>query len=183
MTIKPKNSPDLSPLMNEKIRFDRMQLISAQGENLGVVTREEALRQAHSANLDLVLITEQGGEGVPVAKVMDFGKALYAKKKQQADAKKHQKVIQVKEVKMRPKIGEHDFKTKMNQAIDFLNEGKRVKFTLMFKGREMVMREERGAEILTRIEKSFDDAGLSKKIMQEKDLKTPQAWSRVYYTK
>ena len=82
------------------------------------------------------MIVESGKEGVPVVKIMDFGKALYEKKKKQHEAKKHQKLIQVKEVKISPKIGEHDFQTKMRQAMDFLNEGKRLKITLFFKGRE-----------------------------------------------
>ena len=86
---------------------------------------------------------------------MDFGKALYAKKKQQAEAKKSQKVIQVKEIKLRPKIGEHDYQTKINQAIDFLKDGKHLKVTLMFKGREAAMREERGEELFRKIDESF----------------------------
>ena len=99
---------------------------------------------------------------MPVAKIMDFGKALYAKRKQQAEAKKSQKIIQVKEIKMRPKIGEHDYQTKMNQAIDFLKDGKHVKITLMFKGREAAMREERGEELFRKIDESFANAGLTK---------------------
>ena len=71
---------------------------------------------AEEAGLDLVIIAETGKDGVPVVKIMDFGKALYEKKKKQTEAKKHQKVIQVKEVKMSPKIGEHDYQTKIKQA-------------------------------------------------------------------
>src|ERR1700744_3143797 len=131
-------------LINENIRVSRLQLITHDGQNVGVVSREEALRLAHVAGLDLVLIAEAGAEGVAVAKIMDFGKAIYAKKKKQAEAKKHQKVIQVKELKLRPKIGEHDFITKMNQAIQFLKEGKHLKITLQFRGREITTSEERG---------------------------------------
>jgi translation initiation factor IF-3 len=181
MTLKMKN--DTSPLINEKIRFDKMQLISADGQNVGIVSREDALKSARSANLDLVIIAEQGGEGYPIAKVMDFGKASYAKKKQLAEAKKKQHVIQVKELKVRPKISEHDFTTKMTQGLQFLNEGKRLKITLMFKGREMAMREERGTELFDKIHRILDNAGLMKHIVQEKDLKSPQVWSRVYYIK
>jgi translation initiation factor IF-3 len=169
--------------VNEKIRHERMQLISAEGQNLGIFSRDEALREAARANLDLVLLAEQGGEGVPVARIMDFGKTLYAKKKQQADAKKKQQVIQIKELKLRPKISEHDYQTKMNQGIDFLTSGKRLKITLMFKGREAVTREERGAEMFDKIQKTFEDAGIMKHLVQEKDAKSPQAWSRVYYSK
>ncbi len=171
-----------SQLINEKIRFDKMQVISFDGKNLGVITRDDALRLARQTDHDLVLIAEQGADGFPVAKVMYFGKALYAKKKQQVEAKKSQKIIQVKEVKLRPKIAEHDYMTKINQAIEFLKDGKHVKFTIMFKGREAVMREERGTELLKKIDGSFEQAGLSK-IVAEKDSKAPQLWSRVYYLK
>ncbi len=157
-------------------------MITHDGKNLGIINRDEALRIARSEDLDLVLLADAGSEGVPLAKIMDFGKALYAKKKQQAEAKKSQKVIQIKEIKMRPKIGEHDFNVKLHQAIEFLKEGKHVKFTLMFKGREAAMREERGEEIFKKIDQGFEEAGLTK-IMAEKDAKAGQLWSRVYLLK
>jgi translation initiation factor IF-3 len=172
-----------APLINEKIRFEKMQLITSDGRNLGVISRDEALREARLAGLDLVIIAEQGNDGVPVAKVLDFGKALYAKKKQLGEAKKHQKVIQIKELKLRPKIAEHDYQTKMNQCLQFLEEGKRVKITLTFRGREVAMKEDRGNELFDKIQKSIDDAGFGKNLVQEKDTKTPQLWSRVYYLK
>lgn len=180
MNVRPK---DDIPLMNEKIRFDRIQLIAADGQNIGIVSRDEALRQARSESLDLVIIAERGGEGLPVAKIMDFGKMLYAKKKQQADAKKKQHIIQVKELKFRPKIGEHDYQTKLNQAVQFLKEGKRLKVTLMFRGREAAMRDARGTELFEKINQTFEEAGIAKSLVQEKDLKVPQAWSRTYYLK
>ncbi len=181
-TLKAKQEGAATPLMNEKIRFDRMQVISADGRNLGILSRDEALKLARQADLDLVLLSEKGGEGQPVVKIMDFGKALYAKKKQLAEAKKHQKVIEVKELKLRPKIGEHDYQTKMNQAIQFLKEGKHLKVTLMFKGREAAMRDEKGEELFAKINSSLEAAGLTK-VMQEKDAKAPSMWSRVYYLK
>ena len=180
--MKMKNEGASSQPINEKIRFDKMQVISFDGRNLGIISRDEALKVARQAELDLVLLAESGSEGVPLAKIMDFGKALYAKKKQQAEAKKSQKVIQVKEVKMRPKIGEHDFQTKVNQAIEFLKDGKHVKFTLMFKGREATMRDERGEEIFRKIDEAFEAAGLTR-IAAEKDAKAAQLWSRVYFMK
>ena len=88
------------PLANKQIRAEKVQVISLDGENLGVLSKADALAQAVDANLDLVMIAESGNEGVPVTKIMDLGKALYLKKKKQAEAKKHQKVIQIKEVKM-----------------------------------------------------------------------------------
>lgn len=181
MTFK-KEQP-AGPVINEKIRYERMQLILADGQNIGIVSRDEALRAAREAQLDLVILTEQGPEGFPIAKVLDFGKAAYAKKKQQAEAKKKQHIIQIKELKLRPKIGEHDYQTKINQAIEFLKEGKRLKVTIMFRGRESAMRDERGAEFFEKIAKSFDDAGLTKHLIQEKDVKTPQSWTRMYYMK
>lgn len=180
-TLKGKNEVVGTPI-NEKIRYEKMQVITNDGQNLGVLSRSEALRLAIQSELDLVLMSEQGSEGVPVVKIMDFGKALYSKKKQQADAKKHQKVIQVKEIKMRPKIGEHDFETKIHQGIEFLKDGKYLKVTLMFRGREAEVREVRGAEIFNKIDSMFQEAGLTK-IVQEKDMKGPQLWSRVYFLK
>jgi translation initiation factor IF-3 len=180
--LKAKNEATTVPFINEKIRFDKMQVISHEGKNLGVLTRDEALRVARQAELDLVILTDSGAEGVPIAKVMDFGKAIYAKKKQHAEAKKKQKVIQIKELKLRPNIGEHDYQTKINQAIHFLNAGKHVKFTLVFHGREKGMREKRGEELYAKIDQSLHNAGLTK-LVQEKDTKTAQLWSRVYYLK
>ena len=179
---KPQQSDQNSTLVNEQIRFPRVQLITHEGRNEGVISRSDALRMAHEAGLDLVLIADQGAEGFPVVKIMDFGKALYAKKKKQAEAKKHQKVIQVKEIKIRPKIGEHDYKTKIQQAIQFLKDGKRLKVTLMFKGRELILQAERGRELFDKIDTSFHDAGLNN-VVQEKDSRMGQLWSRIYYLK
>lgn len=181
MSLREKE--DALPLMNEKIPFPRVQLISLEGKNLGEVSRSDALYMAQLAALDLVIIADSGALNLPVAKVMDFGKVSYAKKKQQTEAKKSQKVIQVKEIQVRPKIGEHDYQTKINNAIKFLLDGKRVKVTLIFKGREVTMKNERGTELFDKIHASFDQAGITKRLIQEKDAKTPQLWSRVYYLK
>lgn len=132
--------------------------------------------------LDLVLLSEQGSEGVPVVKIMDYGKVLYAKKKKQAEAKKHQKTIQVKELKLRPKIGDHDFETKMRQAAEFLKDGKHLKITLTFRGREMMNREERGTQLFQKIDAFFTEQAIPN-LAQEKDLKMGQLWSRTYYIK
>ncbi|HRN77865.1 MAG TPA: translation initiation factor IF-3 [Candidatus Dependentiae bacterium] len=179
-----KDKREKSPLINEKIRADRFQLIGSSGENIGVVSRSQALQQADEEGLDLVLIAESGKDGLPVAKIMDFGKVLYEKKKKKAEAKKHQKVIQVKEVKISPKIGEHDYQTKMKQAIQFLEDGKRVKFTLFFRGREQATKDERGDELFAKIEKTFRDNGFtSDNMLQESDMKAGRLWSRIYYLK
>jgi translation initiation factor IF-3 len=182
-SVNLKEKKEVGPLMNEKIRAPRLQLIAEDGRNIGIVTRGEALRLAQEASLDLVLIAEEGREGVPVAKVMDFGKSLYEKKKKAHEAKKHQKVIQIKEVKMAPKIGEHDFQTKMRQAIDFLKDGKRVKITLFFKGRENATKMERGTELFDKIQSTFEAADLLKNLGQEPDTRMGSLWSRVYFLK
>ena len=114
---------------------------------------------------------------------MDFGKALYEKKKKLAEAKKHQKIVQVKEVKFRPKIGAHDFETKMKRGVEFLRAGKHLKITLMFRGREMATKHERGLELFERIHQVFEEHGLLKDLVQEKDAKAGQFWSRIYYIK
>ena len=171
--------------INENIRFPRLQLITGDGQNVGVVSRDEALRSAQLAGLDLVLIAEQGSEGFPVAKIMDFGKLLYSKKKKQSEAKKHQKIIQVKEIKLRPKIDIHDFNTKMNQAVQFLEDGKHLKVTIAFRGREIITKEERGSQMFEKINTFLEAHEMiaGSNLVQEKDLKMGQLWSRTYYLK
>ncbi len=178
MNVKEKR--DL-PLANERIRIDKMQLIDHNGENRGIVGRSEALAIARSAQLDLVFISERGGMGVPVVKVMDLGKMLYEKKKQSTEAKKKQHIVQVKEVKLRPKIADHDFLTKMNQAIGFLQGGKHVKVTLVFRGREATMKDEVGKEFFQRIMDVLSAGDYNgKTVAQESDSQAGTLWSRVY---
>lgn len=168
-------------LANDKIRFDHVQLITHEGKNLGVVSRREALQAAHEAQLDLVIIAEQGAEGYPVAKLIDLGKMQYEKKKQQAEAKKKQHIVQVKEIKLRPKIADHDFQTKLKQGVRFLQEGKHLKITLMFRGREAAMKHEVGAQMFERI-RAILDAGSydGKAVSQESDMQTSNFWTRVF---
>lgn len=181
--MKEKRKGQPLPLINEKIRAPRMQLITHTGENIGVVLRDKALQEARSANLDLVLIAESGKDGVPVVKVMDFGKELYDRKKKQTESKKHQKVIQVKEVKFRPTIGEHDYETKFKKIMQFLNSGKRVKVTIFFRGRENATKMERGNAFFKRIDGTFETLGVLDNLVKEKDSKLGQFWSRIYYLK
>jgi len=181
--LKDRREQSGAPLINQHIRAENVQLITQDGENIGVISRNQALRQAEEAGLDLVLISQAGKEGIPVVKIMDFGKVLYEKKKKSIEAKKHQKVIQVKEIKMNPKIGEHDYQTKIKQAVQFLTSGKRVKITLSFKGREMTTKEVRGAELFAKIEKSFEEQDWATDLAQEQDSKMGKMWSRIYYLK
>lgn len=173
---------DNLPLINQAIRADRVQLINQDGQNIGVVSRRDALSLAQEAGLDLVLLSEKGAEGYPVVKIMDFGKVLYAKKKKASEAKKKQKVIKIKEIKIRPKISDHDLQIKLKQAKDFLLEGKRVKVTLVFKGREVVNRNEVGNELFAKIDSNFAQSDL-KNLVTEKDMKLGLFWSRIYYLK
>ncbi|MEX0672171.1 MAG: translation initiation factor IF-3 [Candidatus Babeliales bacterium] len=183
--MKPSQSgqKDRAPLVNDRIRAPKLQLITHTGENVGVVHRGDALRMADEAGLDLVVIAEQGAQGVPIAKIMDFGKELYAKKKKMTDSKKSQKVIKIKEVKIRPKIGEHDYQTKMNQGIDFLKDGQRLKVTLVFRGRERGMSNELASTLFERVDKTLEMHGLLDKVVKEKDSKGGPLWSRIYYLK
>lgn len=169
--------------MNERIRAERVQLITHTGNNIGVVSRFEALRMAQEVGLDLVLIADIGSDDVPVVKIMDLGKSLYEKKKKQTEAKKHQKVIQVKEIKLSPKIGEHDYLTKIKQMIQFLEDGKRVKITLFFRGRENALRDEHGSSLFNRINVTLEEHGVLKDVVQEQDAKLGRFWSRIYYLK
>ncbi len=174
---------ETGPLVNERIQAQQMQLILADSTNVGIVSRKEALERAENASLDLVQISPSGKDDVPVVKIMDHGKVLYEKKKKLAESKKHQKVIQIKEVKIRPKIGEHDYQTKMKQAIQFLNAGKRVKISLFFRGREIASKQVRGTELFEKINQTLQEHGLFDDIVQEEDAKTNRVWSRIYYLK
>lgn len=180
-TLKEKS--ESIQLTNEKIKAPKVQLIDYDGHNVGVVSRAEALQRSQEVGLDLVMLAENGNFGVPVVKVMDFGKALYEKKKKKNEAKKHQTVIQVKEIKISPKIGEHDYQTKMKQMIQFLTDGKRVKITLFFRGRENVDRDDRGGQLFTRIDSTLQQHGFGDNIAQEKDAVAGKLWSRIFYLK
>lgn len=160
-----------------------MQVIASDGRNVGVISRYDALNMAQSEGLDLVLISNSGSEGVPVAKIMDYGKELYNKKKKLHEAKKNQKVIQIKEIKIRPKIGEHDYLTKINQGVGFLESGKQLKVTLLFRGREVTNKNERGLELFKKVDQTFEERGLLERIVEEKEIKAGSAWSKVFSLK
>lgn len=167
-------------LVNEQIRCDRVLLIGESGEKFGEMSRNEALDRAEQAGLDLVKIGNQ--DSLVVAKLMDFGKHLYLKKKQQAEAKKKQKTIQIKEIKMRPNIGEQDYSVKFKRAVQFLKEGKRVKFTLQFRGREMIMMKETGTAFFQRIHDDLEEEKLGP-LVSEKEHRGRPFWSKIYYIK
>ena len=121
--------------INEMIRVREVRVISAEGEQLGILPIEQALALARQGDLDLVEVAPN--ERPPVCRIMDFGKFKYQQSKRSQEAKKRQKVIQTKEVKLRTKTEEHDFQFKMRHARRFLEEGDKVKVSLLFRGREM----------------------------------------------
>lgn len=121
--------------VNEGIRVREVRLIDENGEQIGVVPTREALQRAVDKNLDLVEVAP--GARPPVCRLMDFGKFRYEQSKRDKEARKKQKVINVKEVKMRPKIDQHDFLVKARNAKRFLENGDKVKVTIMFRGREI----------------------------------------------
>jgi translation initiation factor IF-3 len=167
-------------LVNEQIKAPKVQVIDQEGQNLGLLSKEEALLLAQEAALDLVQVGQK--DSMVIAKIMDFGKFLYTKKKQLSEAKKKQKIIQIKEIKMRPNIGDQDYNTKLNKAVEFLKEGKKVKFTLQFRGREFIMINELGNKIFSRIEQDLTDRKLGS-LVQEKEQRGGPFWSKIYYLK
>ncbi|GAA5078851.1 translation initiation factor IF-3 [Roseibacterium beibuensis] len=143
--------------MNEKIRAPELRLIGAEGENIGVVTPEQAMDLAAEAGLDLVEISPNATP--PVCKIMDFGKFKYEQQKRESEARKKQKTIEVKEVKFRPNTDTHDYEVKMRNVTRFLEAGDKVKVTLRFRGREMA-HQSLGRELLERV--AADVEGLGK---------------------
>jgi translation initiation factor IF-3 len=142
--------------VNERIRAPEIRLIGADGENLGIVPPSRALQMAADLGLDLVEISPTANP--PVCKIMDFGKWKYEQQKREAEARKKQKVIEVKEVKFRPGTDTHDYEVKMRSIRRFLEEGDKVKITLRFRGREMA-HQELGMELLKRVEADVGASG------------------------
>jgi translation initiation factor IF-3 len=136
------------PRMNEGIRVREVRLIDQTGQNVGVVATEEALKRAVEAGLDLVEISPDASP--PVAKILDYGKYKYQEQKKAAEARKRQKVVEIKEIKMRPSIDDHDYDVKMRAIKRFFEEGDKVKVTLRFRGRELA-HQELGWEVLQRV--------------------------------
>ena len=136
------------PRSNRDIRVPRVQLIDVDGSNRGDVSINDALLAAEEAGLDLVEISPNAEP--PVVKILDLGKLKYANQKKAAEARKNQKVIEIKEIKMRPNIDSHDYEVKMRAVKRFFDEGDKVKLTLRFRGREMAHLE-LGMQLLTKV--------------------------------
>jgi translation initiation factor IF-3 len=136
------------PRINDEIRVREVQLIDQDGKNRGVVDIRAALEAATTAGLDLVEIAPNSTP--PVCKILDFGKYKYQEQKKAAEARKKQKVVEVKEIKFRPMIDDHDYDVKMRAMRRFFEEGDKVKVTLRFRGREMA-HQELGFKLLDRV--------------------------------
>jgi len=137
------------PQSNEDISSPDVQLIDGEGANRGVVRTREALAEAQEQGLDLVIISPNSTP--PVAKILDLGRFKFAAQKKANEARKKQKVIEVKEIQLRPNIDTHDYETKMKAVNRFLDDGDRVKVTMRFRGREMA-HQELGMELLVKVQ-------------------------------
>lgn len=156
---RPHNAPparDTGPRVNDRIRANEIRLIGAEGENVGVVTPERAMVMAEDAGLDLVEISPNASP--PVCKIMDFGKFKYETQKREAEARKKQKIIEIKEVKFRPNTDTNDYDVKMRNVYKFLENGDKVKVTLRFRGREMA-HQNLGRELLERVAEDTKEHG------------------------
>ncbi|SFR47619.1 bacterial translation initiation factor 3 (bIF-3) [Litoreibacter janthinus] len=156
---RPHNAPpvrETGPRVNDRIRSDEIRLIGAEGENVGVVTPARAMAMAEEAGLDLVEISPNASP--PVCKIMDFGKYKYETQKKEAEARKKQKIIEIKEVKFRPNTDTNDYDVKMRNVFKFLENGDKVKVTLRFRGREMAHLN-LGRELLERVADDIEGKG------------------------
>lgn len=140
--------------INEEIRVREVRVVSSTGEQLGIMQTRDALRTAAEQQLDLVEVAPTAKP--PVCRIMDFGKFKYEQQKRDKEAKKKQKVVTVKEVKLRPNIEEHDFNVKLKNAQRFLEDGDKVKVTIMFRGREL-SHPELGKQILVKMANALKD--------------------------
>ena len=140
--------------INRKIRAREVRVIDPDGEQIGVVPIETALATAADLGLDLVEVSPNANP--PVCKIMDYGRYKYEQTKKKQEAKKKQTTFQVKEIKVRPKTGDHDLQVKMGHIRKFLGKKDKVKVTVLFRGREITL-SDRGRELLQRIATEFDD--------------------------
>ena len=154
--MEPPRRPEPQTRINEAIRVPRVRLIDG-GNDLGVKTTEEARKYAYDKGLDLVEVAPNNDP--PVTKVMDYGKYRYEQEQKAKAARKNQTQIQVKEIKLRPKIGIHDYETKKGHVVRFLNQRAKVKVTIMFRGRERE-HPDRGRDLLMRLAEDVREIGM-----------------------
>jgi len=148
--------PPRNEALNENIRAPRVRLIGEEGDQLGIKAKDEALGIARDQDLDLVVVAPQADP--PVARIMDYGKYRYEQEQKAKLARKHQSQVNVKEIKLRPKIGIHDYNTKKGHVQRFLNQRAKVKVTIMFRGRETT-HPERGRDLLMRLAEDVKEIG------------------------
>jgi len=141
------------PRVNHEISSPKVRLVDERGEMIGVVSRGDALIRAGEAGLDLVEVAANADP--PVCKILDFGKYKYEEQKRKNEARKKQKIIEVKEIKLRPGIDDHDYEVKMRSMLKFIDEGDKVKVTLRFRGRELA-HQELGMNVLMRVRDELD---------------------------
>lgn len=144
---RPIPSRDI-PIINERIRFPKIRVIDSDNSQLGIMSPREALQLAEEKELDLVLVTDKADP--PVCRIIDYGKFKFEQEKKAKEAKKKQHTVEVKEVKMRYKIEKHDYDVRLNQAKRFLQDGDKVKATVMFRGRE-IQHSDMARDLLTRL--------------------------------
>ncbi|NQT92178.1 MAG: translation initiation factor IF-3, partial [Lentisphaerae bacterium] len=142
--------------INQQIRAARVRVIDGEGNQLGIMTVPEAMEQARNGGVDLVEVSPLARP--PVCRIMDYGRFKYQQKKKTQEAKKNTKIVQVKEIKVRPKTDGHDLETKLRQIREFLEEGHKVKVTMRFRGREIIYAE-RAMEMLFSIGKEIIEHG------------------------
>ncbi|MBI1954096.1 MAG: translation initiation factor IF-3 [Proteobacteria bacterium] len=142
------------PRVNQEITSHKVRLVNELGEMIGIVTRQEALKAALDAGLDLVEISPNADP--PVCKILDYGKYKYEQQKKKHQAKKKQKVIEVKEIQLRPMINDNDLQVKCRAIQRFLSEGNKVKISMRFRGREL-SHQDLGMEVLMRIKNDFEE--------------------------
>lgn len=150
---RPIPSRDI-PVINERIRFPKIRVIDSDNSQLGIMSPREALQMAEEKELDLVLVTDKADP--PVCRIIDYGKFKFEQEKKAKEAKKKQHTVEVKEVKMRYKIEKHDYDVRLNQAKRFLQDGDKVKATVMFRGRE-IQHSDMARELLSRLAGDLDE--------------------------
>jgi translation initiation factor IF-3 len=155
-TVEPPSRPVPQARINDYIRSSQVRLIDEDGSQLGIKPTREAMQYAFDKGLDLVEVASQADP--PVARVMDYGKYRYEQEQKAKLARKHQTQINIKEIKLRPKIGQHDYNTKKGHVERFLNQRAKVKVTIMFRGRETT-HPERGRDLLMRLADDVKDIG------------------------
>ena len=153
MRPEPQSREQSGPRINDQIRAREVRLIDETGQNVGVVAKFDALARAEAAGLDLVEVSPDAEP--PVCKILDFGKFKYQEQKKAAEARKNQKIVEIKEIKMRPAIDDHDYDVKIRAIKRFFEDGDKVKVTLRFRGREMA-HQDLGMAVLQRVKAELE---------------------------